>query len=463
MNSILILLPPAFGHYHATYKLAAQLKERGYRIIYGGESTHKKSVTSQGFDFSEFSFAGLVKDDYSKIRYFKLKLFSFFLSNLVKRDKAMYRDYVILADNAKALIKEINPVLILFDIHISTLYLFLHQTGIPCIQVCTTLSTRRVSLIPPLNKGIIPKKNRAFSYWIDLLWLMHSWQQKLDFAFQKIIYSGNDKDTFLRRYARANGIEPNSILQGKILKAGQTSVSELVLVPKIFDYPWRPDLDNVFHVGPSVLLERKDPVDEVMSEVLEKLKNMKARDSSLRIVYCSLGTINYWQNKGCLQFFQKVLKAFGDKAGWFVIMAIGNDVPVERLGNIPDSIYVFKVVPQLEVLSICDVMITHGGLNTTKECVMSSVPMVVYPLSNLWDQPGNAARVVYHKIGLKGDLQRDTTEKIFHNVQALVENPEFKSNVKIMSLLFNDLNNSTIGTDLIESTIKRNEVQMSTV
>lgn len=461
MNSILILLPPAFGHYHATYKLAAQLKERGYRVIYGGESAQKKSVTSQGFDFCEFSFAGLVKDDYSKIRYFKLELFSFFFSNLVKRDKTMYRDYVILADSAKELIKKINPVLILFDIHISTLYLFLHQTGVPCVQVCTTLSTSRVPLIPPLNKSVIPKKNLVFTYWIEVLWLLHSLQQKLDYAFQKIIYNGKDKDTFLRRYATANGIEPKSFLQGKILKARQASVPELILIPKIFDYPWRPDLTNVFHIGPSVLLERKDPVDDVASGVLEKLKSIKAREGSSRIVYCSLGTINYWQNKGCLYFFQKVLKAFSDKAGWFVVMAIGNDIPKEQLGNIPDTIFVFNVVPQLEVLSVCDVMITHGGLNTTKECVLSSVPMVVYPLSNLWDQQGNAARVVYHKIGLKGNLERDTVQQIFQNVHTIVDNPEFKRNIIAMSSLFKDLNNSTTGTDLIESTIKRNEFQMS--
>jgi len=64
---------------------------------------------------------------------------------------------------------------------------------------------------------------------------------------------------------------------------------------------------------------------------------------------------------------------------------------------------VVDFAPQLAMLSRASVMITNGGLGTIKECIWSCVPMIVLPCS--FDQPGNAARVVYHRIGFHDSIQ----------------------------------------------------------
>jgi len=462
MKPILFLLSPAFGHYHATYKLAMQLKERGYQVIYAGESIYREAVVPLGFEFREFSFSNLVRDRYSKLRYFQLDAIRLFFSNLFHDGAPMYEDYASASIQAKEVVASIDPAVILLDIHISSLYLLLAQTGRPCFQICTTLSTGCVSMVPPLTSGFVPKGTAVFGLLTDALWWRHSLQTRLDYLFQKFIYLGKDNDSYLRKFARENGVQPNDFMANKVLKTGKIPVPELIFAPKLFDYPWRTEPSNVSYIGPSVLMERVERFDDATLRLLQTLKDIRMRHGDHRIVYCSLGTINYWQNKNCLDFFRKVIAAFGNRSGWSVVMAIGRDISKDDLGNMPDNINIFSVVPQIKVLSVCDVMITHGGFNTMKECILSAVPMVVYPLSNLWDQEGNAARAVYHKIGLRGDLEKDTPQKVFSTVNALFQDPEFKKNVCAMSRAFEQLNDSTIGVETIDSFI-RNGVKLATV
>jgi UDP:flavonoid glycosyltransferase YjiC (YdhE family) len=108
--------------------------------------------------------------------------------------------------------------------------------------------------------------------------------------------------------------------------------------------------------------------------------------------------------------------------------------------NLPSNIHVFRRVPQVELLKQMDLMITHGGANTIAECIMAEVPIVVYPGIKNIDQVGNACRVQYHKIGLKGDVKKDSGKLLKQKINAVLTDSSFKENIRKMKneMLTND-------------------------
>lgn len=73
--------------------------------------------------------------------------------------------------------------------------------------------------------------------------------------------------------------------------------------------------------------------------------------------------------------------------------------------------HIYRSVPQLAVLKMADVFVTHGGINRVSEALVQGTPMVVIPLSqirHLIAQPpgnrGGAEAIIryYREYSLKG-------------------------------------------------------------
>lgn len=92
------------------------------------------------------------------------------------------------------------------------------------------------------------------------------------------------------------------------------------------------------------------------------------------LIYICLGTVF----NRCIDFYRKCFKAFAG-TGNQVILSVGNRVDLAELGNIPDNFIVRNYVPQLEILKRANLFITHGGLNSAKEGIFHTVPLMVFP------------------------------------------------------------------------------------
>jgi len=114
-------------------------------------------------------------------------------------------------------------------------------------------------------------------------------------------------------------------------------------------------------------------------------------------VYCSFGsqTANYPIRQRILRDVIKLL-AVSDR--YQVVASMGSSDEALCVQNQYPSVIVLKTVPQLDVLRRASAIITHGGLGTIKESILSEVPMLVIPF--VYDQPENARRVSYHKLGM---------------------------------------------------------------
>ena len=77
-----------------------------------------------------------------------------------------------------------------------------------------------------------------------------------------------------------------------------------------------------------------------------------------------------------------------------------------------------EFLPQTSVIPLADLVITHGGNNTTTECLHFGKPMVVLPL--FWDQYDNAQRVDELGLGVRLDTYGCTGEELRSAIEGLL-------------------------------------------
>ena len=149
------------------------------------------------------------------------------------------------------------------------------------------------------------------------------------------------------------------------------------------------------------------------------------------VIYISLGTVL----KGAKSFFQDCIEAFRDE-NVDVIISVGQKFDVRKLKNIPSNVHIYNSVPQLQVLTMADVFVTHGGMNSISEALTFGTSMVVIPFVS--DQPVNARYMEKLGVGkvlnyseVNRDVLKNTVfsvmgdkeiENQLENVQRLIEN-----------------------------------------
>ncbi len=106
------------------------------------------------------------------------------------------------------------------------------------------------------------------------------------------------------------------------------------------------------------------------------------------LVYFSLGSLG----SADTALMQRVIDCLAATPHRYVV-SMG---PLHHEITLAPNMWGAEFVPQTSVIPLADLVITHGGNNTTTECLHFGKPMIVLPL--FWDQYDNAQRV--HELGL---------------------------------------------------------------
>lgn len=160
------------------------------------------------------------------------------------------------------------------------------------------------------------------------------------------------------------------------------------------------------------------------------------------IIYISMGSII-----SSRIFCKRCIKAFGGK-NLSVILNTGKIDP-KALGPIPQNIFAYSFVPQLEVLQNADLFITHCGMNSVNEAMSFGVPMLAMPIIN--DQIANAKRIVELETGMYMRAFPTTADKLYRNALQVLKNTEITKNASyIMEKIKEEDNFSAIVTKVEE-------------
>lgn len=166
--------------------------------------------------------------------------------------------------------------------------------------------------------------------------------------------------------------------------------------------------EGQFHfIGPSVY-DRKDEDFPTLSKP---------------VICISLGTVL----KGAEKFFHACVDAFRNE-NVTVVMSVGKNFEISRLGKLPENFIVKNRIPQITVLKQASLFITHGGMNSVSEAMIHGVPMLVIPFVS--DQPVNALQVEKLGLGKMLDHKTITADKLRKTAMAVMEDHQIRENLQ---------------------------------
>ena len=126
------------------------------------------------------------------------------------------------------------------------------------------------------------------------------------------------------------------------------------------------------------------------------------RDGPGSLIYLSLGSLG----SADVELMRRLVDVLGRTPHRYIV----SKGPQHDQYDLADNMWGEQQVPQTNVLPLVDLVITHGGNNTTTECFHFGKPMIVLPL--FWDQYDNAQRVHETGHGVRLDTYRFTDDQL---------------------------------------------------
>ncbi len=426
------------GIVNASFELAIRLEREGHQITYLCPQPIEEKVTLQGFRYFQLP---EIKFNYSPINHDNNQLRFGFIRSLLKkgRDGERTLKALKLPEYAKAL-SGIQPDVALIDQELHEVILAALSINIHVVLLNQWFCLQRLKGLPPIRFSIIPGEGvLGTSIGIRLAWLFMQLKIKGRHLLNRLT-SRHYRKIALMGYALELGI-PKEHLESRNFPSPFifTSLPMLSMTLPDLDFPFNvPTQFN--YLGPMVSEHRKEiPNNLVIQKKLAQLIQLK-KEKNRTLLYCSVTSMA----ESDTSFIRKIMQAVALSEKWLLAVGLGGKIQPSFFSNVPENVYLFEWMPQMEILKEADCSINHGGIHTINECIHFAVPMVVYS-GKKYDQNGCAARVHFHEIGIMGDKDRDDSFQICKTIQRVLEQPKFRANVEKMQKRYQKLKKVPIG------------------
>jgi len=166
----------------------------------------------------------------------------------------------------------------------------------------------------------------------------------------------------------------------------------LYVYPELADYP------RARPLGPN--WQRLDSSVRETDEQYAVPAPLAGQDGAL--IYFSLGSLG----SADVPLMRRIIDCLASTPYRYVVSKGPLHAELELAPNMAGA----EFLPQTSIIPQADLVITHGGNNTTTECLHFGKPMIVLPL--FWDQHDNAQRVAELGLGVRLDTYRFTDAEL---------------------------------------------------
>jgi UDP:flavonoid glycosyltransferase YjiC (YdhE family) len=159
-----------------------------------------------------------------------------------------------------------------------------------------------------------------------------------------------------------------------------------------------------------------------------------------RLIYLSLGSLG----SADVELMRRLVDVLSRSPHRFIVSKGPRAAEYELAPNMTGDEY----LPQPAILPLVDLVISHGGNNTTTECVHFGKPMIVLPL--FWDQYDNAQRVHETGFGLRLRTYDFEDHELLDAIERMLADPRPRDRMAAISARLQASPGSVHAADLIE-------------
>jgi MGT family glycosyltransferase len=365
MATILFMPESAYGPTNNCIGIADILRRRGHRVVFAAEASWKGKLTALGFEEDLVDLAPPAEEEQDAGQFWKDFIRDtapeYRKSTLAQLETVTKPIWDALIDGTKycepqlkAIIERVRPDILVEDNVIA--FPALVTAGKPFVRIvsCNPLEVK--------GDGVAP------------------------------VFSGlpaddaSDWDAFRAEYDRTHR-EIWEAFNAWVIEQGAPALPDLEFIHEgdlnLYVYPEIADYTDARPLGPS--WHRLDSSVRETDGDFVVPESLAGGEGAL--IYFSLGSLG----SADVGLMQRVIDLLGTTPHRYIV----SKGPLHAEIKLADNMWGAEIVPQTKILPLVDLVITHGGNNTTTEALHFGKPMVLLPL--FWDQYDNAQRI--HELG----------------------------------------------------------------
>lgn len=205
---------------------------------------------------------------------------------------------------------------------------------------------------------------------------------------------------------------------GSVRRIGESfpELAHITQWPQCLDIPRHALPSNFYYTGPFIDFEKRPAIEFPWDRL-----------DGRSIVYVSLGTTR----KGDPALFVKIAEAC-EELNLQAVITLGGSRECASLPLLPGNAIVVDRAPQLDLLRLADLVITHAGSNTVLETLTQGIPMLAFPMT--LDQPAVAATLARLGVAEVLSLRNCSICQIRDRLARLQNNPLYRQAAKALQV-----------------------------